>query len=138
MADRIDPFLLTTEIRGISRHDLWLSPAYGRDTIGIHFSWARDLEAVPVISAEIEALLPSLGGRPHRGKIIHALAAGLAGVYPRLPAFRELARSLDRGESFAMRIRMRMCLEHKRGCRQRAGFVMCLDCVRREGMGGST
>jgi xylitol oxidase len=75
--------------------DLWLSPAQGRDTIGIHFSWARDLVSVPVISAEIEAMLLPLGGRPHWGKIIHTPAECLAPLYPRLTAFRELARSLD-------------------------------------------
>jgi xylitol oxidase len=93
----IDPHLLTTEIRCMTADDLWLSPAQGRDTIGIHFSWARDLLAVPVVSSEIEALLLPLGARPHWGKIIHSDAKRLAPLYPRLPEFRELARSLDPG-----------------------------------------
>ena len=80
--------------------NLWLSPAYGHDTIGIHFSWARDLEAVPVLSAEIEALLLPLGARPHWGKIIHSDAARLAALYPRLPAFRALAVSFDPNGKF--------------------------------------
>ncbi len=100
MAERIDPFLLTTEIRSMRADDLWLSPAYGRDTIGIHFSWARDLVGVPVVSAEVEAALLPLGARPHWGKIIHAPAATLAPLYPMLSAFRELARSLDPGGRF--------------------------------------
>ena len=97
---RIDPHLLTTEIRSMKADTLWLSPTYGHDAIGIHFSWARDLEAVPVVSAEIEALLLPLGARPHWGKIIHTGAAGLTTLYPRLPAFRALARSLDPNGKF--------------------------------------
>jgi xylitol oxidase len=100
MSDRIDPHLLTSEIRSMTADDLWLSPAHGRDTIAIHFSWARDLEIVPVISAEIERMLLPLGGRPHWGKIIHTKAEGLAPLYPRLAEFRELAQSMDPGGKF--------------------------------------
>jgi xylitol oxidase len=100
LAGGIDPFLLTTEIRSMAGDDLWLSPAHGRDTIGIHFSWARDLDAVPAISAEIEAMLLPLGGRPHWAKILHTRAADLAPLYPRLPAFRELARAFDPAGKF--------------------------------------
>jgi xylitol oxidase len=100
MRNRIDPLLLTSEIRSMAADDLWLSPAYGRPTIGIHFSWARDLVSVPAIAADIEALLLPLGGRPHWGKIIHSPAVKLADVYPMLPAFRELAHSLDPGGKF--------------------------------------
>jgi xylitol oxidase len=100
MADRIDPHLLTTEIRCMTADDLWLSPAQGRDTIGIHFSWARDLVEVPVISAEIEAMLLPLGARPHWGKILHTPAAGLAALYPRMAEFRDLAGSLDPNGKF--------------------------------------
>jgi xylitol oxidase len=84
----------------MARDALWLSPAHARDIIGIHFSWARDLKLVPVVSAEIEAMLPPLGGRPHWGKILHTTATELGPLYPRLPAFRELARSIDPGGKF--------------------------------------
>jgi len=49
--------------------------------------WRRD--------RQIEEMLLTLGGRPHWGKIIHARAADLAPLYPKLPAFRDLARSFD-------------------------------------------
>jgi alditol oxidase len=39
-------------------------------------------------------LLP-LGARPHWGKIMHGRAEQLAPLYPKLPAFRELARRYD-------------------------------------------
>jgi len=52
------------------------------------------------LSAEIEAMLLPLGGRPHWGKIIHSTAAQLAPLYPRMQAFRELAQSYDPGGKF--------------------------------------
>ncbi|MGA0092156.1 MAG: FAD-binding protein, partial [Candidatus Nanopelagicales bacterium] len=39
---RITPLLHVTEIRTMRGDDLWLSPAYGADTVGIHFTWHRD------------------------------------------------------------------------------------------------
>ena len=74
---------------------LWLSPSYGDDRVAIHFSWKREPEAVAAIPAEIEALLLSLGGRPHWGKIMHAPAARLEPLYPKMTDFRQLARAYD-------------------------------------------
>jgi alditol oxidase len=100
LGQRIDPHLWTTEIRSIAADQLWLSPSYGDDRVAIHFSWLRQPEAVRELTAEIEALLLPLGARPHWGKIIHARAAQLAGLYPKMPAFRELARTYDRDGKF--------------------------------------
>jgi len=97
---RIDPHLLTTEIRSMAADRLWLSPGYGADSIGIHFSWKKEPDAVDRMTAEIEELLLPLGARPHWGKIMHAPAQRLAPLYPRLPAFRDLARSFDPAGKF--------------------------------------
>jgi alditol oxidase len=95
IGDRIDRHLWATEIRSMTGDGLWLSPAYGDDRIAIHFSWLRELEAVAALTAEIEAMLIPLGARPHWGKIMHARAAELAPLYPRLAAFRDLVRTYD-------------------------------------------
>jgi xylitol oxidase len=95
IGDRIDRHLSATEIRSMTGDDLWLSPSFGDDRVSIHFSWLRDTDAVAALTAEIEAMLLPLGGRPHWGKIIHARAAELAPLYPKLPAFRDLVRSYD-------------------------------------------
>jgi xylitol oxidase len=95
IGERIDRHLWTTEIRSMAADRLWLSPAYGDDCVAIHFSWQRDLEAVDAMTAEIEGMLLPLGGRPHWGKIMHARSEQLAPLYPKLPEFRELARSYD-------------------------------------------
>jgi len=100
IGERIDHHLWATEIRSMAADSLWLSPAYGDDCVAIHFSWQRELEAVEAMTAEIEAMLLPLGGRPHWGKIMHASSDELAPLYPKLPEFRELARSYDPGGKF--------------------------------------
>ncbi len=92
---RIDEQLLATEIRTMAADDLWLSGAYGHDAVAIHFTWSRAPEAVDALTREIEALLIPLGGRPHWGKLMHAPAATLAPLYPRLDDFRMLAKQHD-------------------------------------------
>ena len=100
IGDHIDRHLWATEIRSMAGDALWLSPSYGHDSVGIHFSWKREPDAVQVMTAEIEAMLLPLGARPHWGKIMHARAEQLASLYPRLPAFRELAQSYDPSGKF--------------------------------------
>jgi alditol oxidase len=55
---------------------------------------------VAALTAEIEEMLLPLGARPHWGKIMHARAAELEPLYPKLPAFRNLARSYDPSGKF--------------------------------------
>lgn len=95
IADRIDPLLIITEIRTMAADALWLSPAYGQDTIALHFTWLKEPERVDAITRELEALLIPLGARPHWGKLIHAQAASLAPLYPRFSEFRSCALHYD-------------------------------------------
>jgi xylitol oxidase len=97
---RIDRLLFISEIRTMAGDELWLSPAYGGDTVAIHFTWKWEPEAVTALTAEIEEMLLPLGGRPHWGKVIHTPAARLAPLYPRMQAFRDLARSYDPNGKF--------------------------------------
>ena len=80
--------------------ELWLSPAYGDDHVAIHFSWLREPDAVHALTEEIETMLLPLNGRPHWGKLIAARAEQLAPLYPKLPAFQELAQFYDPGGKF--------------------------------------
>ena len=100
MGDRIDRHLWATEIRSMAGDTLWLSPSYGDDRVGIHFSWRREPDVVQAMTTEIEAMLLPLGARPHWGKLIHAPAEQLAPLYPKMSDFRELARSYDSGGKF--------------------------------------
>jgi alditol oxidase len=89
------PVLQVAEIRTIAADGLWLSPQHGQDTIGIHFTWRLDLDAVPRATGEVEAALRPFDPRPHWGKLFCAEAAQLAPLYPRLEDFRALAERLD-------------------------------------------
>ena len=41
----IAPALLVSEVRTVHSDDLWLSPAYGRDSVAIHFTWTANESA---------------------------------------------------------------------------------------------
>jgi len=95
LAPRISPLLQVSEIRTVAADDLWLSPAYLRDSVAFHFTWVRDQPAVQRLLAEIESAIAGCLPRPHWGKLFAADAAALAAVYDRLPDFRRLAERLD-------------------------------------------
>jgi len=67
--ERLAPVLLIAEIRTMAADDLWLSAAYGRDTVGLHFSWQPDAAAVAEVLPTLEATLEQFSPRPHWGKL---------------------------------------------------------------------
>ncbi|MBO4206452.1 FAD-binding protein [Micromonospora echinofusca] len=92
---RIAPVLQVSEVRTVAADDLWLSPAYRRDSLAIHFTWIADTAAVtPVIDAVEEALAP-LAPRPHWGKLFRTDVERVQAGYDRLADFRALRRDLD-------------------------------------------
>jgi xylitol oxidase len=95
LADRIRPVLHVCEIRTIAADRLWMSPQYGRDSVGIHFTWALEPDAVVRVLADLEPALESFDPRPHWGKLFLAGAATVAPRYERLPDFARLAETLD-------------------------------------------
>jgi alditol oxidase len=99
--DRVAPVLQISEIRSIAADTLWMSTAYGRDSVGIHFTWVKDMDRVlPVVAALEEALAP-YEARPHWGKLFTTAPEALGGLYPRLPDFRALVRRYDPDGKFA-------------------------------------
>jgi len=95
LGDRIRPVLQVCEIRTIAADGLWMSPQYGRDTIGIHFTWMPEPDAVARVLADVEAALAPFQARPHWGKLFLADAATIAARYERLPDFIRLIERLD-------------------------------------------
>ena len=95
LAGTLRPLLLLAEIRTIAADRLWMSPQYGQDTIGIHFTWRREQDAVERALAGVEAALAPFEARPHWGKLFVADAAAIAPLYERLPDFERLAERLD-------------------------------------------
>ena len=92
--------VLVTELRTVAADDLWLSPQHGQDTLGIHFTWAREPEAVERAVAAVEAALAPFEPRPHWGKVFHTGRDELAARYPRLGDFAALAALLDARGAF--------------------------------------
>lgn len=95
LADRISPLLQVSEIRSVRGDDLWLSPAYGTDSVAVHFTWVQDEAAVAALLPDLEAALEPFSARPHWGKVFTIGAGRLAALYERLPDFLRLADRLD-------------------------------------------
>ena len=96
----IAPALLVTEVRSVARDDLWLSPAFGRESIAIHFTWKPDALAVSPVIRRIEELLEPFGARPHWGKVFFFSPTHVAAHYPRFRDAADLARSYDPAGKF--------------------------------------
>ncbi|MDQ0728160.1 FAD-binding protein [Microbacterium sp. W4I20] len=94
LAGQIAPLLLVNEIRTVRSDDLWLSPEYGTDAVGIHFTWKPEEEAVRALLPTIEAALPA-SARPHWGKVFTLDGAEVRSRYPRFDAFAALAARFD-------------------------------------------
>lgn len=90
----ITPLLHVTEIRTMRADDLWLSPAYGVDTVGIHFTWHRDERIFNVLPAIEEIVLP-LGARPHWGKVTCATPPQVTRAFPCWEDFVSLLDRVD-------------------------------------------
>jgi alditol oxidase len=93
--DRIAPALQVSEIRTVAADDLWLSPAEGRDTAALHFTWVPDTAAVLPAVAALETALEPFGTRPHWGKVFGIAPAKIASLWPSLPDFANLTLKHD-------------------------------------------
>ncbi|MEO7123287.1 MAG: FAD-binding protein [Lacisediminihabitans sp.] len=99
LGPQIAPHLFISEIRTMKADHLWLSPAFGRDTVAIHFTWKRE-DAVQTLLPLIDAALAPFDARPHWGKVYEIDAHRFDELYPMLPEFRQLADRLDPSGKF--------------------------------------
>ena len=91
----IAPVLQVGELRTMAADGLWLSPAQGRDTLGIHFTWVLDPPAVaPVVAALGEVLAP-FGARPHWGKVFAHTPESVSRLYDHWDDFAALLSRYD-------------------------------------------
>jgi alditol oxidase len=95
IASSIAPVLLISEVRSVAADDVWLSPAYDRDTVAFHFTWRRDPPAVLDALTQIERQIRPFDARPHWGKVHRFSPEQLLRAYPRLPSYLEQRRRLD-------------------------------------------
>jgi xylitol oxidase len=95
LADRIQPILQVSEVRAVAADRLWMSMNYGEDTVGIHFTWKPERDAVEDVLVQLETALAPFEARPHWGKLFVADAAAIAPLYERMPDFIRLVERLD-------------------------------------------
>jgi len=95
ISDLVATVLQISEIRTIAADDLWLSPSYGRDSVGLHFTWIDDMRAVAPVIALVEEHLAPFDPRPHWGKLF-----ATPGRYDRLPDFLRLMQRYDPAGKF--------------------------------------
>lgn len=100
LAPQIAPHLLVTELRTVAADGLWLSGAFERDTLAIHFTWKKARAAVDAVLPAIEAALEPFEARPHWGKHHHFGREAIERVTPKLREARELFDRLDPEGSF--------------------------------------
>jgi len=95
LRDKITPHLFVTELRTIAADNLWMSMAYQRDSLAIHFTWKPESDAVRALLPQIEAKLAPFGPRPHWGKLFAMEPAKLQQQYPRLADFKAFLKQQD-------------------------------------------
>jgi xylitol oxidase len=95
LGPRLGPLLQVSEIRTMAADRLWMSPQYGQDTVGLHFTWNPDQAAVEHALIELERALAPFSPRPHWGKLFLASADTIGSRYPRLGEFAGLVKRLD-------------------------------------------
>lgn len=103
LGEAIAPHLHITELRTVAADDLWLSPAYRRESLGIHFTWKNEPDAVRALLPRIQAVLAPFDARPHWGKWNSLEAPDVAALYPRAADFARLAEQLDPRHRFRNR-----------------------------------
>lgn len=96
LADRVAPVLQVCEVRTVAADDLWLSPAFGRDAVALHFTWLQEPNAVAELLPLLEEAFAPFGARPHWGKLFSPrLAERVDELFPRWAEFAGLRRELD-------------------------------------------
>ncbi len=95
LRDHITPHLFITELRTIAADDLWMSMAYKRPSLAIHFTWKPEWPEVSQVLPLIEGALEPFGPRPHWAKLFSVPPARLQGQYARLKEFEGLLRKHD-------------------------------------------
>lgn len=100
LRDQITPHLFVTELRTIAADNLWMSTAYRRHSLALHFTWKPEWPEVKQILPQIEAALEPFAARPHWGKLFTMPPATLQSRYAQLTQFKALMAKLDPAAKF--------------------------------------
>ena len=100
LRDLITPHLLITELRTIAADKLWMSMAYERPSLAIHFTWKPEWPQVKEVLPHIEAALEPFAPRPHWAKLFTLAPEKIESHYPRLADFKALVKQYDPAGKF--------------------------------------
>lgn len=100
LKDQITPHLFVTELRTIAADELWMSMAYQRPSLALHFTWKRDWPAIQRILPQIEAKLAPFNPRPHWAKVFTLAPGAIQAHYPKMNDFKILADQNDPSGKF--------------------------------------
>lgn len=100
MSDVFGEHLIISELRYVASDTLWLSPAHGRDSLAVHFTWMNHPLDVRRILALIEKELAPFAARPHWGKWFVMDATRIATMYERRLDFISLVNEFDPDRQF--------------------------------------
>jgi len=93
--EKISPHLMITELRSIAADELWMSMAYQRDSLAIHFTWKPETPQVMALLPQIEEKLAPFQARPHWAKLFTTSPAKLKTLYPKMADFQALLKEHD-------------------------------------------
>ena len=100
LRDQITPHLFITELRTIAADDFWMSTAYRRDSLAIHFTWKPEWPDVSKILPQIEKQLEPFEPRPHWAKLFTVPPATLQSRYKKLSDFKAFLKTYDPNGKF--------------------------------------
>jgi xylitol oxidase len=100
LRDRITPHLFVSELRTIAADNLWMSMAYQRDSLAIHFTWKPEESNVRQVLPLIEEKLKPFDARPHWAKLFTIPQSRLRQLYPKFEDFQALAKRYDPNGKF--------------------------------------
>jgi len=103
LRDQITPHLFISEVRTIEQDHLWMSTAYQRPSMGLHFTWKPEWPAVKNLLPTIEAKLAPFEPRPHWGKLFTLEAPRIRPRYSQISQFEGLAAHYDAHGKFRNR-----------------------------------
>jgi xylitol oxidase len=103
LRDHVTPHLFISEVRTIAADNLWMSTAYKRDSMAIHFTWKPEWPAVKNVLPMIEAKLAPFGARPHWGKLFTMPGSRIEPLYPELAKYKGLVAKNDANGKFRNR-----------------------------------
>lgn len=95
-----NPAMKVCEVRTMKGDDLWLSMAYGRNTVGLHFSWYHQLDEATKLMTLVENALAPFDPRPHWGKLHTMPPEQVIEQYKRMAEFRTLRAEFDPEQKF--------------------------------------